>query len=171
MSLQGTGVATRRGPARLTSTMSRRTRPPNPLQLSYLPPPPSVSRTHSLSRHHVPHTLPRSAHAPPGAGLTPAYRSEGRSSGQPEDHAYHDTGCYVHPHCLTCPLAVCIEDEPPLYRTPRRRAIIHNARALLGRPAAATQLMALHSLSRRSAQRWLATVRSLDNPPSTIGRA
>lgn len=24
-----------------------------------------------------------------------------------------DTGCHLHPHCLSCPLAVCIYDEEP----------------------------------------------------------
>ncbi len=30
----------------------------------------------------------------------------------PEQTRYRDDGCYVHPHCLTCPLPCCIYDEP-----------------------------------------------------------
>ncbi|MSQ15700.1 MAG: sigma-70 family RNA polymerase sigma factor [Dehalococcoidia bacterium] len=30
----------------------------------------------------------------------------------PEQTGYRDDGCYVHPHCLTCPLPHCIYDEP-----------------------------------------------------------
>ncbi len=29
----------------------------------------------------------------------------------PEQIKYHDDGCYVHPHCLTCPLPHCIYDD------------------------------------------------------------
>ena len=31
----------------------------------------------------------------------------------PEKTRYRDTGCNLHPKCLTCPLAVCRYDEPP----------------------------------------------------------
>jgi hypothetical protein len=27
--------------------------------------------------------------------------------------AFHDNGCRVAPHCLTCPRATCIYDDPP----------------------------------------------------------
>ena len=30
----------------------------------------------------------------------------------PDGLSYVDNGCRVHPHCLTCPLAVCIFDVP-----------------------------------------------------------
>ena len=29
----------------------------------------------------------------------------------PEQSKYHDDGCYIHPHCLTCPLPHCIYDD------------------------------------------------------------
>ena len=35
-----------------------------------------------------------------------------RRDGLPENTPYTDTGCDVHPHCLTCPLVRCRYDEP-----------------------------------------------------------
>ncbi len=35
-----------------------------------------------------------------------------RSEGLPEGKDYVDDGCHVAPHCLSCPLAVCIHDSP-----------------------------------------------------------
>lgn len=33
-----------------------------------------------------------------------------RSDAMPENAAYDDTGCRIHPSCLACPLARCIYD-------------------------------------------------------------
>lgn len=36
--------------------------------------------------------------------------SDARADAFPEATEYRDTGCRVHPHCLTCPLEWCIEE-------------------------------------------------------------
>lgn len=35
-----------------------------------------------------------------------------RGDSLPERTGYHDDGCDIHPHCLTCPLPRCRYDEP-----------------------------------------------------------
>jgi hypothetical protein len=41
----------------------------------------------------------------------PAYRT-GRRDALPEHTRYVDTGCDIHPSCLSCPLVRCRYDEP-----------------------------------------------------------
>ena len=51
-----------------------------------------------------------------------------RSDALPEHTHYPDTGCDVHPRCLTCPLVRCRYDEPGgarrLYSEDRDRSIV-----------------------------------------------
>ena len=35
-----------------------------------------------------------------------------RRDSLPEHYSYRDDGCHISPRCLTCPLAVCILDDP-----------------------------------------------------------
>lgn len=35
-----------------------------------------------------------------------------RRDALPEYVSWRDTGCNEHPHCLTCPLLVCVHDRP-----------------------------------------------------------
>lgn len=35
-----------------------------------------------------------------------------RRDALPEYVTWRDTGCHVHPQCLTCPLVTCIHDRP-----------------------------------------------------------
>ncbi len=43
----------------------------------------------------------------------------------PEHMPYHDTGCAVHPACLTCPLPQCRYDSAPGWVTKGRRSNRH----------------------------------------------
>lgn len=43
----------------------------------------------------------------------------------PEHMPYHDTGCSIHPACLTCPLPQCRYDSQPGWVGKGRRSIRH----------------------------------------------
>src|ERR1019366_8765744 len=64
--------------------------------------------------------------------------ARGRAPGTVMFRNYPDVGCEAAPHCLTCPLAVCVEDDPGYIKrreiTERIEAVIHIQR--LGVPIA-----------------------------------
>lgn len=70
----------------------------------------------------------------------------------PDGRDYADTGCHVHPACLSCPLPACIYDAPQ-----ERRANPHtlrdlNIRALRG-ILSVRQLAAIYGVTPRSVYR------------------
>ena len=79
-----------------------------------------------------------------------------RSDALPEHTQYLDTGCDVHPRCLTCPLVRCRYDEPggarKLFSEDRDRSIVSLQRE--GVPVAAIALR--FGVSRRTVFRALA---------------
>ena len=79
-----------------------------------------------------------------------------RRDALPEHTAYADTGCDMHPSCLTCPLVRCRYDEPggarKLLSDERDRTIIELRRE--GRPISA--IASRFGVSRRTVFRVLA---------------
>ena len=82
--------------------------------------------------------------------------AEARRDALPEHTQYADTGCDVHPRCLTCPLVRCRYDEPggarKLFSEDRDRAIVSLQRE--GVPVDAIALR--FGVSRRTVFRALA---------------
>lgn len=101
----------------------------------------------------------------------------------PEFHQYVDSGCHVHPTCLSCPLPSCLFDaprKPSQVRTGRRQRFIFYARAreipwhvIAGYLHLSTrQVHRLAQAARRSTTLTLqAGFGSLDPLPSTIRRS
>ena len=82
-----------------------------------------------------------------------------RRDALPEHTRYTDTGCDVHPSCLTCPLVRCRYDEPGgvrrLYNEDRDRAIAGMQREGVAVVAIARRF----GVSRRTVFRALARAR------------
>jgi transposase-like protein len=93
-----------------------------------------------------------------------------RRDALPEHTQYADTGCDVHPRCLTCPLVRCRYDEPggarKLFSEDRDRAIVSMHRE--GAPVDA--IARRFGVSRRTVFRALARERRA-TPPSLSDRA
>jgi hypothetical protein len=106
-----------------------------------------------------PAALPAAAALSLRAASTPALERPGRRDSLPEHTHYADTGCSLHPSCLSCPLARCRYDEPGgarrLLSEERDRAIVALRRR--GRPVAA--IAARFGISRRTVFRVLARAR------------
>ncbi len=64
------------------------------------------------------------------------------------DLAYSDTGCHVHPHCLSCPLAVCIYDVPE--RSQRGKMRLDEINGLLAAGWTAVAVAAHLNVSKRT---------------------
>lgn len=83
-----------------------------------------------------------------------------RRDALPEHTSYADTGCDMHPNCLTCPLVRCRYDEPggarKLMSDERDRTILQLRRE--GRPISA--IASRFGVSRRTVFRVLAHSRS-----------
>lgn len=82
-----------------------------------------------------------------------------RPDSLPENHQYVDTGCSIHPSCLTCPLERCVHDLKNGVRTLRingRESQAIELRALNKTPSA---IAAELGVSRRSVFRLLASAR------------
>ena len=85
-------------------------------------------------------------------------------TGLPEHTDFKDTGCDIHPFCLTCPRPLCRYDEPDLYslrrrkeRTTDRRAEAVRLRVTLG--LSAEEAAAHMGVTERSVHRLLAGAR------------
>jgi hypothetical protein len=96
------------------------------------------------------------------AGQPPGILLERRSrrDALPEHTQYADTGCSVHPNCLTCPLVRCRYDEPggarKLFSEARDRSIVGLQRQGVSIGAIARRF----GVSRRTVFRALARARS-----------
>lgn len=92
--------------------------------------------------------------------LDDAFALPSRRDSLPENTRYADTGCSVHPSCLTCPLVRCRYDEPggvrALLSVDRDAAILRLRRA---GTLTAEQIAARLGISRRTVFRVLARVR------------
>lgn len=87
-----------------------------------------------------------------------------RSHALPENTRYADTGCYLHPACLTCPEPVCVLDLQKPGQTPTSRHLNYLVYVLYHngiRPAAIARH--LH-ISLRTVFRRLAAARSSLDP-------
>jgi hypothetical protein len=89
-----------------------------------------------------------------------------RSDSLPEHTQYQDTGCDVHPRCLTCPLVRCRYDEPGgvrrLFSDDRDRSI-----AGLQRDGVSVGVIARRfGVSERTVFRSLARVRGAGRQPN-----
>jgi DNA-binding NarL/FixJ family response regulator len=86
-------------------------------------------------------------------------RRRARSDALPEHTHYLDTGCDVHPRCLTCPLVRCRYDEPggarKLFSEDRDRSIVSLQREGVPVGAIARRI----GVSRRTVFRALARAR------------
>jgi hypothetical protein len=94
-----------------------------------------------------------------------------RSDALPEHTQYQDTGCDVHPHCLTCPLVRCRYDEPGgvrrLFSEDRDRSI-----ASLQRDGETVGSIARRfGVSERTVFRSLARMRRGCSPPDRASSA
>jgi len=78
-----------------------------------------------------------------------------RGDSLPEKTGYHDDGCEIHPHCLTCPLPRCRYDEPGglkgMLNGLRDREIV----ALKSRGVAVEEIANTFGVSRRTVFRVL----------------
>jgi hypothetical protein len=95
---------------------------------------------------------------PPDAALTPPLPR--RRDALPEHTRYTDTGCSIHPSCLTCPLVRCRYDEPNGVRNIRGRerdSSIVQVRAVEG--LTVRDVAARFGVSRRTVFRALARAR------------
>jgi hypothetical protein len=82
-----------------------------------------------------------------------------RRDALPENTQYADTGCDLHPSCLTCPLVRCRYDEPGgarrLFSVQRDRSIL----ALQGSGLGINEIARRNGVSRRTVFRVLARLR------------
>jgi len=88
-----------------------------------------------------------------------------RRDALPEHTQYADTGCDVHPNCLTCPLVRCRYDEPGgvrrVYSEDRDRAIVRAH----GEGAPLDAIARRFGVSRRTVFRALARARPARSDP------
>jgi hypothetical protein len=100
------------------------------------------------------------------AGLEHERRT--RRDALPEHTQYADTGCDVHPSCLTCPLVRCRYDSPggvrKVYSEDRDRAIVRAQREGVPLGAIAQRF----GVSRRTVFRALARGRTSTSPPDPL---
>ena len=100
-----------------------------------------------------------------GDGVESSLSRPGRRDALPEHTAYADTGCDLHPSCLTCPLARCRYDEPGgarrLLSEERDRGIL----ALQGEGRAVSAIAQRFGVSRRTVFRVLARGREAHLTP------
>jgi hypothetical protein len=95
------------------------------------------------------------------SGATERLQRPARRDALPEHTPYADTGCDLHPNCLTCPLVRCRYDEPGGARRLLSDARDHSIIVLqseAGLPVSA--LAERFGLSRRTVFRVLARARS-----------
>jgi len=72
----------------------------------------------------------------------------------PQETAYRDTGCRLHPSCLACPFPRCAEDAPrgmQHFRLARFTVLTHH---LLGRGYTQAQIAQLLGVSERTVRRY-----------------
>jgi transposase-like protein len=97
---------------------------------------------------------------PHALGVRPGALRRARSDALPENTQYVDTGCDVHPSCLTCPLVRCRYDEPGgtrrLLSEGRDRSIVALRRSGHG----VEEIASRFGVSRRTVFRALARSRS-----------
>ncbi len=79
-----------------------------------------------------------------------------RRDAYPEEAFYADTGCHVHPACLTCPLAVCVFDDPLQFQREKARQVGARMKILQDRGWTADDLAAKFKVSRRTVFRLTA---------------
>ena len=95
-----------------------------------------------------------------GGAVALDMRRRARRDALPEHTQYADTGCDVHPSCLTCPLVRCRYDEPggarKLFSEDRDRAIVSMQRE--GVPVGA--IARRFGVSKRTVFRALARARN-----------
>lgn len=78
---------------------------------------------------------------------------------RPEFCLYRDNGCEFGESCLSCPLPVCVYDEPGGKRGRRNRAwAMELAREHVTGGKSTSDLATIHGVSRRTVQRALKTV-------------
>lgn len=77
--------------------------------------------------------------------------------GEPQFPQYwKDTGCHLHPSCLACPRAVCIEDEQDEERRRRKRqAQVRRTVELMGTLQDKRAVAKALGLSKRAVERRL----------------
>lgn len=73
----------------------------------------------------------------------------------PEHTRYRDDGCHIHPHCLTCPLARCIYDEPDGGRAMTKGLRNNEIRTLRAQGVGLGQLAKRFGVSKRTIYRAL----------------
>ena len=95
-----------------------------------------------------------------GAGARDAVARAPRRDALPEYTAYADTGCDLHPSCLTCPLVRCRYDQPggarKLLSNQRDEAIVQLQRR---RHLPINEIARRYGISRRTVFRVLARAR------------
>lgn len=75
----------------------------------------------------------------------------------PENLDYRDTGCSLHPACLTCPFETCRYDDP--MRSQRSRSFGQETAKLAAEGMRPHQIAAKLNVSRRTVFRHLALAR------------
>lgn len=81
-----------------------------------------------------------------------------------EDAEYRDTGCRLHAACLTCPLEVCLYDDPGTTRRLIRRDSDTEVLRLRAEGLTVTQVAQRLGLSRRTVFRISANARAANFP-------
>ena len=71
---------------------------------------------------------------------------------------FPDTGCAVHPHCLTCPLRRCVHETPKVKRRPLAAAVRTYRRRMAGESVAS--ILAAEGISSRTFRRRMAAARA-----------
>jgi len=74
----------------------------------------------------------------------------------PEHVDYRDTGCHVHPSCLSCPLERCLFDDPRAFYRRRSESRVLAMIVLVSQGLTPTEVARNLGVSRRTVFRWLA---------------
>ena len=86
-----------------------------------------------------------------------------RRDALPEEIAYRDDGCDIHPQCLTCPLPRCRYDEPGGLRAMLNSYRDERIVALREQGATVDEISERYSLSRRTVFRVLSSTAGKSN--------
>lgn len=94
----------------------------------------------------------------------PVIEPRARKDAYPEDVEYRDTGCRLHSSCLTCPLAVCLYEDPGTTHRLINRASDAEVLRLRAEGLTVTEVAKRLGLSRRTVFRISANARASNHP-------
>ena len=99
-------------------------------------------------------------------------RGESPIDSLPESFPYRDDGCYLHQHCLTCPLPQCIYDNPGWLQRQRRRGRDQQVLAAREREQLSVpQVAAKFGISERTVFRIISRNAAFPSPEEAMGVA